>query len=342
MPIRTEQIVEERVHAWLEAENASFLDSQRSSSGFRANVDFLVIRPFAFAIEVFGSLSPASLNKRRKRLLATRIEIALAFSRDLPLIGVVPDDAVATEIPFVDRVFRVSELPSIDELQGMKPSEIVSRILNFGGKTDFPLSSAEQLEDKFRDALSLDEVLADRSWAEGTLANKLKSTLSRIEVKSVDNQGVDARLKVRQVREIDTVFTSFLESAVPCTRALLKARIDAKSLIQFDTFESSVGKKFIVRRFSGDGAWVMQKSRELLADAWILRSLFGIKNDDLILVVFPVSSWFRETISGRRIDLSQLAHVNALESAGWNVFPSDFGSKTPTFVEHMRRGEASD
>lgn len=344
MPRNQDEDVEHRTQDWLVRNNITFLDSKQASSSFRGSVDFIGIKPFAFAVEVFGNLSGHAVRMRTKRLLASRIEVALAFSRDLPLIGVVPDESELTSIPFVDRVFRVSDLPSIEILAQVRPSALVSQVLSFDGSTEPTLSCEEDLREQWQGLVSVQEMTERKDWPDNTLAQKISNLC--VELDKEQNSQVVPRSDVRMSaerrllssRQLVSIFDEFIESHVPAKRGTIKVKLDdTPSPIRFDTWETSVGKQFIVRRLTTGDEFFTHKSMELMADAWILQSLFGFKSEQLIVVILPVESWFRKTIGGKRFQTLKLANVNALESSGWTVLPADFGFEIPKFVSHMRK-----
>jgi hypothetical protein len=351
MPKRSLQELESKTREWLTTLGTSFLDSRAASDSFRSNVDFLVTQPFSFAVEVFEGLTRATVKTRSKRLLAKRINLALAFSTSLPLIGVVPDDSDVSEIPFIDAVFHASNLPDLKRLSGIRCDTFVSRILTFDGEPELKFSTEEELCQNWKDLLSLEEILRNDDWKSGTLAKTLHDFATDLAER---NQAEDSNpsLPFRPSLSIESRFAAsprfekiwreWIASHVPATESTLRIKLEVAPYteIRFATWKNSFGTEFVVRRLTAEERSLAHKSKELLADAWLLKSLFGFRTNQLMVVVLPESPWFRSSIVGRRINVQKIATVNSLEAAGWTVFPSDFGVEAPAFISHMQGASA--
>jgi hypothetical protein len=341
-PLNSLSKTEDAVRAWLVANSAKFFDS-KTASDFVSGMDFLVTKPIPFAIEVLHPGSQMLLKQKSKRMLANRIGLANSFSSNLPLIAVIPDTPEGQEetlqIPFADATFNVSRLPSIEAIKSIRPNATIQDILSFGSDEDVKLTTLDEFRGDWSEIISVSELETRSEWRQDSIALELHEFISSFvcesERRSPDRRGASPTIRALSSPRIEEIFKKRLEVAIGGKERNATFDITPETRFRFTMWEAANGKRFVVRRTTADDQMLSHKTRELLADARILRSLGGLSPSQLILNIIPHKPWIMKTIAGSRIDLKQLSKVNKLEAAGWTVFPADFNHDTPAFIAHM-------
>ena len=103
------------------------------------------------------------------------------------------------------------------------------------------------------------------------------------------------------------------------------------------------GRVAALRRLSSNPAFMAHKSKELISEAWMTRTI--LKQPELDQVLLLGSSGLSSHLANNpalrigsdfREKPPRLRDINQLEAAGWKVFPWDFAEDQPAFIRFLK------
>lgn len=332
-----------QVSLWLTQEGAEFLQEPRLGDR-QARVDFLVLRPLQFAVETVALQGPsAALMRKAKRLLTQRINLADQFGAALPLVLVVPSDEDLGPVPFVDSVLSAEDLPPLPKLKSqLSLDRATQEILRGGDPGQTELTDPDSFVRGWSEALSLEEIAEGRNFQAGTIAADLSGLLAAgssertaAPISDVVVRGWEREvLSVRFHHAFQKILETQLANRVSGRKVVLQVK-SASLRMTYDAWETGKGRRCVVRRWMLGPNVLDHKAAEFKADAWILRAIHQVQNEQLVLVLGSKEPITKRIIAGARPDLGWLRVINEFEAAGWRVFPWDFGQPVPRFIEYV-------
>ncbi len=367
----------ERVRRWLEDEGADFLSDVDLSPYKRGipyrQVDFVVIKPVPFAIEV-EVLGPhqqhrgSLLRHMARRWLRERITLAERYGRFLPLIVVSPlEEKFDGTLPFVDAVFDVDNLPSVRDLTNLVSLDpYTQEILRKGQPTGVEFSEPEEILSLWSKSLTREDLLRAEAFPPDTIAEhsrwcareRIAGAQSREQAlpgMSVAPQPDPEEEERRHRHERARAFSGLRR----CVDAALEATVvgdlggefvrthvplpgvdRVSSAVPVRAWHAPDGRRTVIRTYSVTGNLAPVRGQELFAEARILRAFTSVPEGGLLLLlsVEATEHTFRQSrqFSYRAPRPIDPYLVNVLEEGGWKVFPWDFAELKPEFLKYLR------
>ncbi len=295
---------ESEIAKWLSAAQTTFVQNCRLPKDKATTVDFLVTAPSPFAIELTIISSPSAAQRRHKRFLAQRLQLAEAYGIDLPLISIcgpgTPRGYEAVN-PYADVTLRLDDgLPSPSECAIAAINPDVRRIFTSGRPLPLPLTPKPAFEDMLRRALTLTELRAGMGESRHEDAAFIAAG---VKPQPSDEHRLPAPLLVPSPSEIKTLMDRALELIALRTRTeTMAASITVPhGRLKVAGVRKADGRISIVRPFfvAAKEAHSAHRFSELLADAWLLRAQSALRIDHLCLLMIPFDANNSPTIKGR-------------------------------------------
>jgi len=350
--------IKARVSKWLRDSEVIFLEDKEAISLGSEPVDFLVVKPFPMVIQIKG-FSPFMRQFQAKDILAQRINLANQYGRYMPVIAITSREdkqiAVEDRFRFFDAVIDSEELPNFYELRNsIKLNELVQGILEKGEPKDFHITDSQEIEAMWDSSLNLSDFFKDDSSNIGSLVRQLRLLSSEYEAK-YEQQNIDdlpseyeakykqqninhltdeaKALRLRLSRSFKNDFKEILKKEITkFDGGFEEPKISEQWLREYKLpspqpliWRSIYGRCIAFQIiFSFDSQYKNNRSRQLISDAWMIRSLLENKVDDLVILLEKSEE-----------NKSLTYFINVLESAGWTVLPWDFTKKLPLFMEFI-------
>ena len=357
-----QQDVESRVKNWLKSTGVFYLENAKSSVLGSAVIDFLVTQPFPMAIEVLWA-DPKVWSKQAKRILAQRINIAQQYGRYIPVVAVVSkahiqdngqDFSEWKELPFFDAVIDAEKLPDLWNLrENLQLNPLTQEILEKGKPHNYRLTSPDEVPSIWSESLTIEDLVRPENFPKGTIAEGIQRRL----LKFCQSEGIqiieDTRKSIvgtivvgYQIPKMDRhkLFRVLDEALQDEVGKKLGGNFEKPAInLDFKEFGSYQiprlsgivwnapdNRRVAIRWITASEPHFRDKARELLAEAWMLRSLLEHPVDQVLLLLNP----------GNESTPSPYL-VNVLESSGIIVLPWDFAESIPLFMQYLWQGEDS-
>jgi len=366
------QAFKEDVGKWLVDNGAIFVtDHAIASNELSApKLDFLVLQPFPFAIEIVDMKgTPFQFSGPYKRFLIQRVALAQEFGPYLPFVVVlvgVPNSRVMHanrlptveryNLPFVDAVLQIDQLPELFSLKfALKLDSMTQHVLSSGYPKSVELSNLEQFEQRWRNALSLSDLVERNDLPPETLAQHLHEWMVGIEPRPSRRQPESMVNQVSNVLRWPYFYHEMMKHLTKFVRDHLGGMVrnfriplregDRSSQLPATLWVSNNSKQIAIRHLIvGSSTTTNSRALDLLAEAWILRSIKEIPSEHLVLVLT------NRDPSGDNVQMNpgnkplqriepflDIPTINSFEVAGWRVFPWDFAQTRPLFLDYLAR-----
>lgn len=365
------QELERQVQVWLDGQSdgVRYVRSTGRHLKDSLEVDFLVLQPFPFAIEMMVSSSRGAIQVRAKRFLNQRISLAERFSRFLPVIVVTLESDFLDRFSFADAVFSVMDLPSIEALrENLNLDDAVQRVLKEGDPGEVHFSTSEDVVGRGCGISSFSELVSPHvTFPEKTLAQRLQRTLvplkAEIEegdestslkkmtpskngsMQSPSRSGRNSLLSFIRSRRVWPEFERVLYSFIleRCGGEIKAKRFKKggyQGQISRNVWHASNGRRVVLRRFMTSPGNISLRVQELIAEAWMTRAFTEGGIDAQVLLMGSTGGDVREVKTLKGITMArepsgpfEIQHINLLEGAGWTVCPWDFENEKPDFIK---------
>jgi hypothetical protein len=348
------RLLEDKIRLRLDSEGIKYRYHDKIAGFASPEIDFLVLSPMLLVIEVItdvGRNRDFLFRKKLRRDIANRISIAEQYGSDILVVAILPDtqsediEAIAKryQIAF-DAVYTIETMPSIGEIiRQQKVNPYIKYILSNGYPKDYSLSNPEDIDAKWSNALTIADLLDPQLKTINSLGTTLHEYVLE-QSKNIDIEPIRTisgpKTNKSAVSNALIMNPSFFEGF---DRILFKEisrqggghirteRFDTPSSDSSNVPPFSIklsvwryrGKNAVIRRQQlGETAAVM-KIRELTTDAWLIRSS-NQNMRSLVLLLGSTSSKY-----------SDHSTINALEAAGWSVFPWDFDLDEPSIIKFL-------
>ena len=351
-----QQEIEAKITTWLNSLGAIYVTNAESSVPGSPNIDFLVLKPYPFAIESIVQSRGRVHALFARRLLMQRISIAQQYGRLMPVVGILSarpadiEEKRSTEI--LDQIFDV--MLNIDDLPGIKTLEeifqlnqVMQIILEKGEPKNTRITDADEISDLWKEAVSITDLLQNSPFREDSIAESMRvharqALERRQQIKSNMFMG---NTRYGDVSDTHLLLTSsFLQTGF---QEVIKEEVLRKLGGRFETPElnqefrhfklgrslsrnafiwvSPSQDKIALKRYVfGNLRHFTHKIREINADAWLIRSVLSQRIERLVILLGTVDA-----------QAPNPYQVNLLEFSGWKVAPWDFLKEEPTFVRYF-------
>lgn len=114
-------------------------------------------------------------------------------------------------------------------------------------------------------------------------------------------------------------------------------RVDnPREALRVQSWQAPDGRRMVIRKLQVGGGHGFRKSRELFAEARMLRALDPSVHGLLLLLSVEASAHPSRVRHQQRPQPIDPYLVNVLEEGGWKVFPWDFAEREPAFIGYLR------
>lgn len=321
-----------RIAEWLSAAQTTFVQHCRLPKDKASTIDFLVISPIPFAIELTIISSRSAAQRRHNRFLAQRLQLAEAYGIDLPLISIcgpgTPRGYEAVN-PYADVTLRLDDgLPPPSECGIAAINSDVRHIFTSGRPFPLALTPKPAIEDMLRRALTLTEL---RAGVVESRHEDVAFIAAGLQPRPNDEHRLPSPLLVPSPAEIKALMDRALELIALRTRTeTMAASIPVPhGRLTVAGVRKADGRVSIVRPFFVAATEVHSAHRfsELLADAWLLRAQSAFRIDHLCLLMIPFEAKTSTTIKGikRTVTPEMVSLCMDCETIGWRPFTLDGG-----------------
>jgi len=280
------------------------------------------------------------------------------------------------EFVFVDGVFRVSELPPIHELPSLvRLDPITQAIIERGDPGEVSFTTEEEYSQRWTDTVSLFQLTENDDFPDGSFASRITQRRDQL-LRRVRSGEVREKQSQSSVTQLPLLDAPAEEQPAPAERDsqelqehrrrnwLTRRAIDEEveeglQLIGATHYEHRIplstqvsrrlpttrlvywtmpnGKNVVIRDAIGS-RWI---TSEYAIEAMIIRALSPVPISAFVMVLGQGITPQENALAGRREPLrlpqeSGVYIVNALEGAGWIVFPWDFAKSEPEFIQYLR------
>jgi hypothetical protein len=345
---RQGHVLEKQVAAWLTGIGATFVSealigkNSKNRTNKQLRADFLLVRPFPMVIEVLANASPHSHRMKTKRMMHFRLLVEQELGAHVPFVVLI-DQPSATPLAFVDAIFSVSNLPTMDQLSQVRVNPEFLRFFSEGSVAPTLLTSLVEFKQAWQSALTLEalwsptdlrqSIVGPKPHQSNSMAWQISQSaqvLAANEVTKVLRRPEMALVSRARMKHLRSVVENTIESTIGGKRTSITVApaFLADHRFTFEAWRTSSIGTVVVAAHVWSGVANSHKISEWSVDGRLLLASGQVRRDGLIFILIP-----REGIG---LDDYYLSAVNELEAAGWRVFPSDFGQTTPAFAKYLR------
>ncbi len=339
----------ERIRRWLQSEGADYLTDLSLSpyrrAPYRNDVDFVVLDPVPFAIDVRVFGDPKYITELRrheaKRWLAQRIALAERFGSFLPLFAASPTSEAVSDLslPYVDAVLAIDALPSLHDVPNLVSLDPTTQeILKKGEPAKIEFMEEEEAIALWAKSLSAEEIVQAEGFPHDTIAERLRRSPPEEYADRRLDRALDAVIEDTIVGSFGGEFTE-VWLPIPGTDdpRITQDAWAPRATLRLPAWQAPSDRRIVIRRYHVGENEAFLKAQELFAEARILLASGAVSEGSLLLLL-STDTVIRTSKkhSAKTTQLIDPYLVNVLEEGGWKVFPWDFAEREPAFIKYLR------